>query len=132
MPDKSIAQKLFIKPGNKVLLINSPASYRSQMGELPKGAIILSDSSCLVQVIQVFVANHEELEAQLPRLKEQLAPKEVLWVTYHKGTSRVKTDINRDTINAYAHSIGLEGVVMISIDKDWSALRLKLIYAGLN
>jgi hypothetical protein len=50
-----------------------------------------------------------------------------MWVTYHKGTSKVKTDINRDTINAYVHSIGLEGVAMISIDEDWSALRLKLI-----
>jgi hypothetical protein len=50
----------------------------------------------------------------------------MLWVTYHKGTSKVKTDIHRDMINAYAHSIGLEGVAMISIDEDWSALRLKL------
>jgi hypothetical protein len=51
----------------------------------------------------------------------------MLWVTYHKGTSKVKTDINRDTINAYAHSIGWEGVAMISIDDDWSAMRLKRI-----
>ena len=27
MSDKSVAQKLFIKPGNKVLLINPPAGY---------------------------------------------------------------------------------------------------------
>jgi len=39
----------------------------------------------------------------------------------------MKTDINRDTINAYAGSLGLQGVAMISIDDDWSALRLKLI-----
>ncbi|OGO66345.1 MAG: hypothetical protein A2030_09005 [Chloroflexi bacterium RBG_19FT_COMBO_50_10] len=127
MSDKSIAQRLFIKPDNKVLLVNPPDGYLTQMGDLPAGAIILSDSSCLVEVIQVFVADRAELETQLPRLKELLAPKGMIWVTYHKGTSRVKTDINRDTINAYAHSIGLEGVAMISIDDDWSALRLKLI-----
>ena len=80
-----------------------------------------------VDVIQLFVANRAELEAQLPGLKLLLAPKGMIWVTYHKGTSKVKTDINRDSINAYAHSIGLEGVAMISIDEDWSALRLKLI-----
>ncbi len=127
MSDKSIAQKLFIKPGNKFLLVNPPAGYLTQMGEMPEGSIILSDSSCLVEVIQVFIANRVELEAQLPQLKELLAPKGMMWITYHKGSSRVKTDINRDTINAYAHSIGLEGVAMISIDDDWSALRLKLI-----
>lgn len=127
MSDKSIAQKLFIKPGNKFLLINPPAGYLAQMGELPEGTIILSDSSCLVEVIQVFVTNRAELIAQLPRLKELLTPKGMIWVTYHKGTSKVKTDINRDTINTYAHTISLEGVAMISIDDDWSALRLKLI-----
>ena len=127
MSDKSIAQKLFIKPGNRYLLVNPPKGYMTQLGELPEAAIILSDSSCLVEVIQVFVANRAELEAQLPRLRELLAQKGMIWVTYHKGTSRVNTDINRDTINAYAHSIGLEGVAMISIDDDWSAIRLKLI-----
>ncbi len=127
MSDKSIAQKLFIKPGNKFLLIDPPAGYLAQMGELPEGTIILSDSSCLVEVIQVFVTNRAELIEQLPRLKELLAPKGMIWVTYHKGTSKVKTDINRDTINTYAQTIGLEGVAMISIDEDWSALRLKLI-----
>lgn len=127
MSDKSIAQKLFIKPGNKFLLIDPPAGYLAQMGELPEGTIILSDSSCLVEVIQVFVTNRAELIEQLPRLKQLLAPKGMIWVTYHKGTSKVKTDINRDTINTYAHTIRLEGVAMISIDEDWSALRLKLI-----
>jgi hypothetical protein len=48
-------------------------------------------------------------------------------VTYNKGTSKHKTDINRDSINAYAHSIGMEGVAMISLDEDWSALRLKIL-----
>jgi len=127
LSDKSIAQKLLIKPDSKFLLINPPAGYLSQLGQLPKGTIILSDSSCLVEVIQVFVVNRTELEAKLTRLKELLAPKGILWVTYHKGTSKVKTDINRDTINAYAASLGLQGVAMISIDDDWSALRLKIV-----
>jgi hypothetical protein len=126
MTDKSIAQKLFIKPGFKFLLVNPPDGYLSQMGELPEGTLLLSDSSCQVDAIQVFVANRTEVEAQLPQLKELLAPKGMMWITYHKGTSKVKTDINRDTIYAYAHTIGLDGVGMVSIDDNWSAMRLKL------
>lgn len=127
MSDKTIIQKLFIKPGFKFLLVNPPEGYIAKMGELPPGTTLLSDSTCLVDAIQVFVENRAELEAQLPRLKELMAPKGMIWVTYHKGTSRVKTDIHRDSINAYAKSLGLEGVAMISVDEDWSALRLKLI-----
>ena len=126
MSEKSIAQKLFIKPNSRFLLVNPPDGYLARLGELPLGTVLLSDSSNGVEAIQVFVANRVDLEMQLPRLKGLMTPKGMLWVTYHKGTSKVKTDIHRDTINAYAHSIGLEGVAMISIDDDWSALRLKL------
>jgi hypothetical protein len=127
MSDKSIAEKLFIKPGYKFLLVNPPDGYLARMGAMPDGIVILNDAKTPVEAIQVFVANRQELEQQLPRLKELMTPKGMLWVTYHKGTSRVKTDIHRDTINAYAQSIGLEGVAMISIDDDWSALRLKRV-----
>jgi hypothetical protein len=127
MSEKSIAQKMFIKPDSRFLLVNPPDGYLAQLGELPQGTVLLNDSSSPVETIQVFVANRVELEQQLPRLKQLMAPKGMLWVTYHKGTSKVKTDINRDTIYAYAHTIGLDGVAMLSIDEDWSAFRLKLL-----
>ena len=127
MSEKSIAQKLSIKPGSKFLLVNAPSGYTTQMGELPEGVMLLRDSTSLVDGIQVFVANRAELEAQLPLLAKLLSPKGMLWVSYHKGSSKVKTDINRDTINAYAKSLGLQGVAIISIDDDWAALRLKRI-----
>jgi len=126
MSDKPIGQKLSIKPGNKFLLVNPPAGYAAMLGELPAGVSLLDTASGAVEAIQVFVANRHELEAQLLRLKQLLSPKGMIWVTYHKGTSKVKTDINRDTIVAYARTLGLQGVAMISIDDDWAALRLKL------
>ncbi len=125
MSDKSIIQKLSVKPGSRFLLVNPPAGYIEKLGKLPEGAVLLSDSSCQVEAIQVFVANRSELEETLPQLKELLSAKGMLWVTYHKGTSSVKTDINRDTIYSYAQTLGLQGVAMISIDNDWSALRVK-------
>jgi hypothetical protein len=127
MSDKPIVQRLSLKPGYKFLLFNPPAGYTAVMGELPAGVQLLGETNTPVEAIQVFVRNRQELEALLPRLKQQMAPMGMLWVTYHKGTSKVKTDINRDTINAYAQTLGLQGVAMISIDEDWAALRLKLI-----
>jgi hypothetical protein len=127
MSEKTIAQKLFIKAGQRLLFVGAPEGYRDQLGPLPEKVTVLQAAEAPVDMIQVFVDSRAELEAQLPRLKGLLAPKGMLWVTYHKGTSKVKTDIHRDSINAYAKSIGLEGVAMISIDDDWSALRLKLV-----
>jgi len=48
-------------------------------------------------------------------------------VFYYKLTSKKRGDIHRDSINDYAKSLGLEGIAMISVDEDMSALRLKVI-----
>ncbi len=125
MAEKTIAQKLFIKPGHKVLIVNAPKGYKSTISALPDKAIILTKAVAPIDVIQVFVANRKELQAQLPKLKPLLAPNGILWLTYLKGTAKIKTDINRDTIYPYAQSIGLQTVSMISIDDDWSAMRMK-------
>jgi predicted CoA-binding protein len=127
MAEKSVAQKLMIKQGRSVLLVNPPAGYDALLGELPAGVIVLTEPSAPADIVQVFVADRRELEEQLPKLKPLVKPKGMLWVTYHKGTSRIKTDIHRDTIAAYARSLGMEGVAMIAIDADWSALRLKIV-----
>jgi hypothetical protein len=50
----------------------------------------------------------------------------MIWVTYPKGTSAIETDINRDSIRTYAEILGLETIAIISVDSDWSALRLKV------
>ena len=127
MSEKSIVDKLFIKPGDKFLLVNPPAGYADRLGNLPQGTVLLNESTSPVSAIQVFVTDRAELETVLPKLKILMTPKGMLWVTYHKGTSKVKTDINRDTIYAYGLTIGLQGVALVSIDDDWSALRLKLV-----
>jgi predicted CoA-binding protein len=127
LSDKTVAEKLMLKEGRTVLFVNPPKGYKSLLGELPKGVKVLKSPTQPADMIQVFVADRQELEEQLPKMKAALAPKGMLWVTYHKGTSKVKTDIHRDTINAYAASIGLQGVALISIDDDWSALRLKSV-----
>ncbi len=53
----------------------------------------------------------------------------MIWVTYYKGSSKNASDIHRDTINSFGMQHGLQGVAIVSIDQDWSALRLKIMPA---
>jgi hypothetical protein len=80
-----------------------------------------------VDVVLLFAMNRKELEQYFPVAKERLGDKGSLWVAYLKQTASKATDINRDSINAYAKENGITGVAMISIDGDWSALRMKRI-----
>lgn len=125
--DKTIAQKLLLKPNQRIYLAHAPQGYIESMGSLPDGASLITDTRSTVDVIQLFVKNREELEDYLPKLKIRLSRYGVIWVTYYKGTSKFDTDINRDTIVAWAQGIDLKPVRMISVDDDWSALMLKLV-----
>jgi hypothetical protein len=127
MSDRSIAQKLQIKVNRTVLFANAPVDYDAKLGGLPEGVFVVKKAHGPIDIIQVFVGSKKELEEQLPRLKPLLTPGGMLWVTYHKGTSQTPTDINRDSIAAYARSLGMQAVAQIAIDADWSALRLKII-----
>ena len=127
MAEKTILEKLMVKAGRRFLLVNPPPGYTARMGSVPEGARLAAENDGPADILQVFVDSRAALEAQLPRLKALLAPGGALWVTYYKGGARVKTDINRDSINAYAATLGLQGVAMIAVDEDWSALRLKRV-----
>ena len=127
MSTKPLAQKLFIKKGNRVLFVNATNGFIEKLGKLLKEVEILDEPEDNLDFIQLFAKNKEELETLLPKLKNYLNLQGKLWLSYYKGTSKIKTDINRDTINEYGQSLGLKGVAMISIDDDWSALRFNII-----
>jgi hypothetical protein len=79
-------------------------------------------------MVQVFVTSQHVLQAQLPTRKPLVNEGGLLWVTYPKGTAKkFKADIHRDTIHACGKALGLEGVALIAIDDDWSAMRFKVV-----
>jgi hypothetical protein len=125
--DKPVSEKLLIKPGDRFLVLNAPKGYIDELGELPDKVTFLKEPTPPIDVIQVFVLNQKELEDNLKKVKPLLTPKTILWLTYLKGTSKIKTDINRDTIRTYAETLGLIGVFIFSVNDDWSALRLKMV-----
>ncbi|MDP6510191.1 MAG: hypothetical protein QGH23_03150 [Dehalococcoidia bacterium] len=98
MSDKTVAQKLLIKDNYKVLLVSGPEGYGSRLGALASNTTLLTEPAGPVDLVQFFVTSRKEIEAQLGSFKSVLQPKGLLWVTYPKGTSKVKADINRDTI----------------------------------
>ena len=124
---KTIPEKLQLKPGRIVLFVNKPEGYDKQMGPMPNGVAVTDRSACSADIIQVFVKSQEQLEEEVPRLKKILTQKGMIWITYPKGSPENIANINRDTIAAYATTVGMEAVAIISIDDYWSALRLKVV-----
>ena len=127
MSSKPIPQKLFIKENYVVLLVNEPEGYRDLLIDLPDGVQVVSSSSEPVDFVHLFVRDKAELEDHLEKTNEYVKKDGLFWLSYPKGTSKTKTDINRDSIWAYSKTLGIRPVTMISIDDTWSAMRFKPI-----
>jgi hypothetical protein len=77
-----------------------------------------------IGLIHLFVEQRADLARQLPRLREQLAPDAVLWVSWPKKASKRPTDITEDVIRELALPIGWVDVKVCAVDAVWSGLKL--------
>jgi len=75
----------------------------------------------------IFVNNKTEFIGFLNKNLDDVETDSVLWFAYPKGTSGVKTDINRDVLRETAEAFGITAVTAISINEIWSALRFRPI-----
>lgn len=124
MSDKSILDRLQLKPGRTMLVIDPPAGYIENIGEIPTDAGLVQELQPAF-IVQVFIRSQIELTAAIERYAPLVLPGGMLWLTYPKLTSKLKGDIHRDSINTYAQQHGWIGIAIISINADWSALRMK-------
>ena len=120
--EKTVAQKLLIKPEYDVLIANSPPDYKAKLG-IPRAATSAGRGRTF-DLIQLFVSTKKELEQCLTNMIPLLKPNGILWLTYPKGG---KTNINRDSIREYVSTVGFQTVALVAVDARWSALRLKSI-----
>jgi hypothetical protein len=108
---------------DSAVVINAPEKLEKEFLKL--GCSNTFDKKVNSTNTLVFINNQNEF---LDFLKKQLKHIEydgVLWFAYPKGTSKVKTDINRDTIRVTGEEYGITTVTAISIDDTWSALRFR-------
>ena len=124
MSEKSIPEKLQVKPGRVFKVISQPPEVTELLADLPSFAKFAGENEP-ADVLLVFIKNMQELGGLLPFDSQLLKPGGIAWLAYPKKTSRVKTDLNRDIIWAYLHTVGWTGVSMVSIDDTWSGFRLK-------
>ena len=75
----------------------------------------------------VFVYNRKEFVNFLGNELIHIESDSVLWFAYPKGTSNIKTDINRDILRITGEDFLITTVTAISLDDTWSALRFRPI-----
>jgi hypothetical protein len=121
----SLAEKLLIKPGSLVLLLNAPIGYAKKLQPLPESVTITDRrSQTASEVAIVFVRD----AAELKRLQSGFASLEedaAFWVCYPEGGTTARTDLDRDVLDAALESDELTSVSRIAFDETWACVQFR-------
>ncbi len=108
---------------DKAIVLNAPDDLEQEF--LKNGFGTAFDKKAQSANTLVFINNNKQFLHFLNTQLKKIEPDSVLWFAYPKGTSKVKTDINRDTIRTTGEEFGITTVAAISINDTWSALRFR-------
>jgi hypothetical protein len=120
----SLAQKLQIKSG-KLIVINAPKGYADHLAKELKHLTVSTRAAGQAEAVLLFVNSLAEVAERMPKVGQRVKPGGMLWLAYAKGSSKVKTDVNRDKLWAAVLPLGWQPVRQIALDEVWSALRFK-------
>lgn len=119
-----VLQKLRLKEQTPILILNEPDGLEKITSGIT--AEVHGDIQGKYQFILAFARDLREMEGFAKSVVEAIGEDGYLWICYPKGTlKKYRSDINRIKLLAVFGPYDFEGVTQISIDDDWSALRVK-------
>jgi CheY-like chemotaxis protein len=118
---RTAAQKLGIREGSKVALLDAPRDYSKVLGEMPAGVIFEENGGRDCAVTLWFVHDGDDYRSALPRMKSAAA-RGKFWVLWRKQKGRAISAVNETLIRENALDFGLVDYKVCSVDATWSAL----------
>jgi hypothetical protein len=122
-----LSRKLGIDEDDEVAVIGAPEGFADRLAaEVGDEAQIYLDldEAPLFDVIVTFVPWRADLETDLDRYRDRMAPACGLWIAWPKRTAKVPTDMSDHVIREIALPTGLVDNKVCAIDQTWTALRL--------
>src|SRR5437879_12898560 len=100
-----LPQKLGIKPGTTVIVINEPPNYLKLLGKLDR-VTFSNRISTNSDFVHLFTKRRSEFESRLSSLREKIADNGTNWVSWPTNTATVPTDITKLAVPDIALPLG--------------------------
>ena len=118
-----LAKKLGIKEGSRILLVNPPKNFQSELGELPDEVVFVKRATNSIDIILFFVLTERELARDFTKLAARLVANGMIWIAWPKKSSGVATDLVFDSVQRIGLNAGLVDVKICAVDEIWSGLK---------
>lgn len=121
-----LLQKLGIREGTRMVAVNPPADFRTNLGDLPLAVEWANRVRPPLDLIVAFHTKRSAMLANWPTLIAAAAPEGAVWIAWPKKASGVDTDINENVLREDLLPSGWVDDKVCAIDETWSGLRFVL------
>lgn len=135
---KKLTEKLGIKSGQVLILLNAPEDYGHQLFPIPEGCSIYDSFTEPADCIQFFTKSKSQLQENFPNLKKHLKKDGSLWICWPKKSvkrniiairqpteqkSQIEPVLDENIIREIGLENGLVDIKVIAVDEIWSGLK---------
>jgi hypothetical protein len=119
----TLEKKLGIKEHFRIRIVNAPAHYFNLFTSLPKTIHVTEVVRTKKDLIHFFPKDSQEFYTLLPKLKNEIEPNGMIWVSWPKKSSGIASDLTEDLIRSHGIRSGLVDIKVCAVDETWSALK---------
>jgi hypothetical protein len=120
---RPLAQKLGVKPGSTLALVDPPEGIELTLAPLPDGVKLRTGNRGAREMTIWFVTARGTYERRFEAVARAVG-EGTLWMAWPKRSSGVDTNLTEDAIRDHAVANGLVDTKVCAIDDTWSGLRL--------
>ena len=123
---QTILDKLNLKNDKNILIQGLPSSIEKQFSKVSfaKNLTPLLKSR-KIDFALIFAVSETQLNSILKDIMPAIKEETKLWVAHPKLTSKISTDLNRDSSWNGLNDLGYEAIELVSLDHVWQAFNFK-------
>lgn len=119
-----LPRKLGIKDGFRVHFVEAPPDVLAELKPSLGKCEIAADGKAPLDFVMVFTKSGSQLTNAFKRVAKALEPAGMVWVSWPKKSSGVKTDLDENIIREIGLAAGLVDVKVCAVTDVWSGLKL--------